>query len=81
MYERKTQAPPRKPAVPGGTIAAHRPPHDVRIGDFVHLDGAYHQIQDMRSAGDTSRRVLLFAEHSPLTMTEAMTIHRPVGTC
>lgn len=36
---------------PLGTIAGQRQPSDVRIGDFVCLDGLYLRVRDMRSAG------------------------------
>jgi ketosteroid isomerase-like protein len=50
MYERRTAEPPSIPPPPAGTMGSTRPPGDVRVGDFVYLDGVYQRVQDMRSA-------------------------------
>ncbi|MER6223779.1 hypothetical protein ACWDFR_30870 [Streptomyces sp. 900105755] len=56
-----------------------RPPSDVRVGDFVYLDGEYQRVQDMRSAGTAAHRVLIFAGREPWVMREARTTYRPIG--
>ncbi|OUC93065.1 hypothetical protein CA983_37050 [Streptomyces swartbergensis] len=78
MYERGTKEKPSIPPPPVGTVGATRPPTDVRIGDFILLDGTYQRVQDMRSAGGASVRILHFAGHAPLIMREARTTYRPL---
>ncbi|MER6381377.1 hypothetical protein [Streptomyces sp. NPDC001250] len=78
MYERTVQEQPSIPPPPVGTIGATRPPTDVRIGDFLLLDGQYQRVQDMRSAGGASARILHFAGRAPLIMREARTTYRPL---
>lgn len=77
MYERRTTEPAPVPP-PLGTIPGCRQPSDVRIGDFVFLDGLYLRVRDMRSAGTAGRRVLIFDGHSPWVMKEPATTYRPV---
>ncbi|MCC2278855.1 hypothetical protein LKL35_26005 [Streptomyces sp. ET3-23] len=48
------------------------------MGDFILLDGQYQRIQDMRSTGTASARVLHFAGRAPWTMREARTTYRPI---
>lgn len=69
---------PSIPSPPVGTVGATRPPSDVRIGDFILLDGQYQQVQDMRSAGTPAHRVLHFAGRAPLIMREALSTYRPL---
>ncbi|MFI5800513.1 hypothetical protein [Streptomyces sp. NPDC051677] len=78
MYERRTKEPPPPPPPPVGTVGHTRPPGDVRIGDFVYLDGEYQRVRDMRSAGTTAHRVLIFAGREPWAMREARTTYRPI---
>lgn len=78
MYERRTTEPAPGPPPPPGTIAGQRQPSEVRIGDFVCLDGLYLRIRDMRSAGTAGHRVLIFDGHSPWVMKESATTYRPV---
>lgn len=66
------------PPPPVGTVPTHRQPSDVRVGDFILLDGQYQRIQDMRSAGTASARVLHFAGRAPWSMREARTTYRPI---
>lgn len=77
MYQRRTKEPPSVPP-PVGTIGSTRPPSDVRVGDFVYLDGEYQRVQDMRSAGTAAHRVLIFAGREPWIMREARTTYRPI---
>ncbi|MFJ8190883.1 hypothetical protein ACIQ8D_14095 [Streptomyces sp. NPDC096094] len=79
MHERRPKEPPSIPAPPRGTKGSTRPPSDVRIGDFVYLDGAYQRVRDMRSAGTAAHRVLIFARRDPWVMREARTTYRPIG--
>jgi hypothetical protein len=78
MYERKTKEPPSIPPPPAGTTGSTRTPSDVRVGDFVYLDGAYQRVRDMRSAGTAAHRVLIFAGREPWVMREARTTYRPI---
>ncbi|MFD8218327.1 hypothetical protein ACFV2U_32615 [Streptomyces sp. NPDC059697] len=78
MYERRTTEPAPAPPPPLGTTAGQRQPSEVRIGDFVCLDGLYLRILDMRSAGTAGHRVLIFDGHSPWVMKESATTYRPV---
>ncbi|MEU6653379.1 hypothetical protein ABZ904_29075 [Streptomyces sp. NPDC046900] len=78
MYERKTKEQPSISPPPVGTVGVTRPPTDVRIGDFILLDGQYQRVQDMRSAGTSAHRVLHFARRTPLIMREARTTYRPL---
>lgn len=78
MYERKVTSPPSIPPPPLGTVPATRQPGDVRVGDYLYLDGAYRRVQDMRSAGTAGPRVLIFTGHHPLVMRKATTTFRPV---
>lgn len=78
MYERRTKEKSSIPPPPVGTVGATRPPTDVCIGDFILLDGAYQQVQDMRSAGGASVRILHFVGRTPLIMREARTTYRPL---
>ncbi|NEA66627.1 hypothetical protein [Streptomyces sp. SID12488] len=78
MYERRTTDPTPAPPPPLGTIAGQRQPSDVRIGDFVCVDGQYLQVRDMRSAGTAGHRVLIFDGHSPWVMREPTTTYRPI---
>ncbi|MFI2634354.1 hypothetical protein ACH5A2_28830 [Streptomyces collinus] len=79
MHERRSEEPLSVPPPPRGTIGSTRPPNDVRIGDFVYLDGAYQRVRDMRSAGTATHRVLIFAGREPWVMREARTTYRPIG--
>ncbi|KOG26845.1 hypothetical protein ADK36_02525 [Streptomyces viridochromogenes] len=80
MYERKHKEPDAPPPPPVGTIGSNRPPGDVRIGDFLLIDGAYLRIRDMRAAGTAAHRVLHFAGyHPPLVMKEPVTTYRPIN--
>jgi hypothetical protein len=78
MYERKAKEPPSIPPPPAGTMGSTRPPSDVRVGDFVYLDGAYQRVRDMRSAGTAAHRVLIFVGREPWVMREARTTYRPI---
>ncbi|MFJ8535566.1 hypothetical protein [Streptomyces sp. NPDC093591] len=78
MHERRTKEPPSIPPPPRGTIGSTRPPSDVRIGDFIYLDGAYQRVRDMRSVGTAAHRVLIFAGREPWVMREARTTYRPI---
>jgi len=78
MYERRTEEPPPPPP-PAGTIGHTRPPGDVRIGDFLYLDGEYQRVRDMRSSGTAAHRVLIFAGREPWVMREARTTYRPIS--
>jgi hypothetical protein len=78
MYERRSVEQPSIPTPPVGTVGATRPPTDVRVGDFILLDGKYQRIQDMRSAGTSAKRILHFAGRTPLIMREARTTYRPI---
>ncbi|MER6376687.1 hypothetical protein ABT255_52295 [Streptomyces mirabilis] len=75
MYERRTTEPAPPPL---GTIAGQRQPSEVRIGDFVCLDGLYLRVRDMRSADTAGHRVLIFDGHSPWVMKEWATTYRPI---
>lgn len=79
MYERRTKEAPSIPPPPRGTMGSTRPPSDVRIGDFVYLDGVYRRVRDMRSAGTAAHRVLIFAGREPWIMREARITYRPIG--
>jgi hypothetical protein len=79
MYERKAKEPPSIPPPPAGTMGSTRPPSDVRVGDFVYLDGVYQRVRDMRSAGTAAHRVLIFAGREPWVMREARMTYRPIG--
>lgn len=79
MTKRRTKEPPLLPPAPAGTVGDTRPPSDVRVGDFVYLDGEYQRVQDMRSAGTAAHRVLIFAGREPWVMREARTTYRPIG--
>ena len=70
--------PEEPPPAPAGTVRTYSPPGDVRIGDFILLDGRYQRIRDMRSAGTTSSRVLHFVGRPPWIMREARTVYRPI---
>ncbi|MGW5444189.1 hypothetical protein [Streptomyces asiaticus] len=59
-------------------MGARRPPSDVRIGDFILLDGQYQRVLDIRSASTPAHRVLHFAGHAPLITREALTTYRPL---
>jgi hypothetical protein len=74
----RTREQPSIPSPPVGTVGATRPPSDVRIGDFILLNGQYQRILDMRSAGTPAHRVLHFAGRAPLIMREARTTYRPL---
>ncbi|AQU67306.1 hypothetical protein BBN63_14705 [Streptomyces niveus] len=78
MYEHRTTDPTPEPPAALGTIPGQRQPRDVRIGDFVCLDGLYLRVRDMRSTDTTGHRVLIFDGHSPWVMKEPTTTHRPV---
>ncbi|MCZ4507386.1 hypothetical protein O3Q52_04020 [Streptomyces sp. ActVer] len=79
MYERRSTDPTPAPSPPPlGTIAGQRQPSNVRIGDFVCLDGLYLRVRDMRSAGTAGHRVLVFDGHSPWVMREPTTTYRPI---
>ncbi|MFD4261858.1 hypothetical protein ACFWR9_30615 [Streptomyces sp. NPDC058534] len=78
MYERRTTDPTPAPPPPLGTIAGQRQPNDVRIGDFVCLDRLYLRVRDMRSAGTSGHRVLIFDGHSPWVMNKPTTTYRPI---
>ncbi|MGV4983157.1 hypothetical protein ACVB8X_32195 [Streptomyces sp. NRAIS4] len=78
MYEHRAKEQPSIPPPPVGTVPAVRPPTDIRIGDFILLDGRYERVQDMRSAGGASARILHFAGRTPLIMREARTTYRPL---
>jgi hypothetical protein len=78
MYERRTKELSSTPPPPTGTVGAARPPTDVRIGDFILLDGEYQRVQDMRSAGTSAHRILHFAGRAPLIMREPRTTYRPI---
>ncbi|NEC91175.1 hypothetical protein [Streptomyces sp. SID12501] len=78
MYERRTTDPTPAPPPPLGTIAGQRQPSDVRIGDFVCLDGQYLPVRDMRSAGTSGHRVLIFDGHAPWVMNKPTTTYRPI---
>ena len=79
MHERRSEEPPSIPPPPRGTTGSTRPPSDVRIGDFVYLDGTYQRVRDMRSAGTAAHRVLIFARRAPWVMRDARTMYGPVG--
>ncbi|MFF8655142.1 hypothetical protein [Streptomyces huasconensis] len=64
--------------IPANTVKMHSTPNEVRIGDFVLLDGRYQRIRDMRSAGTASVRVLHFVGRPPWVMRKARTIFRPI---
>lgn len=70
---------PSEPPPPVGTMRATRTPIDVRIGDFVLLDGHYQRVRDMRAAGSSAHRVLHFAGHAPLIMRTSRTVCRPIS--
>ncbi|MFJ9563669.1 hypothetical protein ACIRQQ_27030 [Streptomyces fuscichromogenes] len=78
MYERKVKEQPSILPPPAGTMGTTRPPGDVRVGDFVYLDGEYERVRDMRSAGTAAHRVLIFAGREPWVMREARTTYRPI---
>ncbi|MFJ8583591.1 hypothetical protein ACIRD2_02885 [Streptomyces sp. NPDC093595] len=59
-------------------MKTHSTPNEVRIGDFVLLDGQYQRIRDMRSLGTASVRVLHFAGRPPWIMRKARTVFRPI---
>lgn len=78
MCEHRTKEPPSIPLPSVGTLGTIRPPSDVRVGDFVYLDGEYQRVRDMRSAGTAAHRVLIFAGREPWVMREARTTYRPI---
>lgn len=77
MYERRStdSAPPPAPL---GATARLRPPDDVRIGDFVHLDDMFLRVQDMRAASTAAQRVLIFDGHPPWVMRQSTITYRPI---
>ncbi|MFJ9709591.1 hypothetical protein [Streptomyces sp. NPDC101234] len=79
MHERRAKRLPSVPPPPAGTMGTTRPPGDVRVGDFVYLDGEYTRVRDMRSAGTAAHRVLIFAGREPWVMREARTTYRPIA--
>ncbi len=79
MHEPRPEEPPSIPPPPRGTVGSTRPPSDVRIGDFVYLDGTYQRVRDMRSVGTAAHRVLIFARRDPWVMRKARTTYRPIG--
>ncbi|QTT76589.1 hypothetical protein J7W19_27285 [Streptomyces mobaraensis NBRC 13819 = DSM 40847] len=78
MYKRRSKEQPSEPPPPVGTAKATRLPMDVRIGDFVLLNGSYQRVRDMRAAGTSAYRILLFAGHAPLVMRTPRTVYRPI---
>lgn len=80
MHERRATEAPFPPPPPAGTVGSTRPPSDVRVGDFVYLNGAYQRVRDMRSAGIAAHRVLIFAGREPWVMREARTTYRPISS-
>ena len=67
------------PPPPRGTMGSTRPPSDVRIGDFVYLDGVYQRVRDMRSAGTAAHRVLIFDGREPCGHARSRRItYRPI---
>ncbi|PHQ49502.1 hypothetical protein BLA24_26060 [Streptomyces cinnamoneus] len=79
MHKRKAGELQAKPTPPVGTVEQrNRPPGDVRIGDFLYLDGAFQRVRDMRAAGTSAHRVLHFTGRAPVIMREPRTIYRPL---
>ena len=68
----------RPPRTPINTYAADVHPLDVRVGDSVLLDGVYHPIRDMRSAGPGGEKVLIFDAHAPWRMAQPHRVFRPI---
>ncbi|MFF2848707.1 hypothetical protein ACFVT5_20635 [Streptomyces sp. NPDC058001] len=78
MYERRARELPYIPPPPVGTVGLTRWPTDVRVGDFILVDGKYQRVRDMRTVGATSARVLIFTGRDPLIRQDAWTTYRPL---
>ncbi|AYN39642.1 hypothetical protein D9753_12720 [Streptomyces dangxiongensis] len=80
MYQPRSEEQPSEPPPPVGTMKATRTPTDVRIGDFILIDGSYQRVRDMRAAGTSAHRVLHFVGHAPLIMRKPQTVCRPISS-
>ncbi|MFJ6695758.1 hypothetical protein ACIQM4_06765 [Streptomyces sp. NPDC091272] len=76
MYEHRATDPAPMPRPPPGMVASLRQPGEVRVGDYIRLDGTYLQVQDMRALGIAGHRVLIFSDHQPWVMRKATTTYR-----
>lgn len=79
MYQPRKEERPPEPPPPVGTMRATRTPSDVRLGDFILIDGSYQRVRDMRAAGTAAHRVLHFAGHAPLIMRTSRVVCRPIA--
>ncbi|WP_254382758.1 hypothetical protein [Streptomyces sp. TBY4] len=79
MPERRIHGPQARPTPPVGTVAYPSTlPSDVRVGDFLYLNGSFQRVQDMRTASTSGHRILHFAGRAPLIMRKALTVYRPL---
>ncbi|MFF4528218.1 hypothetical protein ACFY1P_03000 [Streptomyces sp. NPDC001407] len=60
-------------------MRATRTATDVRVGDFVLLDGNYLRVRDVRATGGSAHRILHFVGHAPLIMRTPRAVWRPIS--
>ncbi|MEU7643388.1 hypothetical protein [Streptomyces huasconensis] len=63
--------------MPAAAIAFAAYPFEVQRGDFVHAEGAYRQVIDMRHAWPGSKS-LIFRDNTVWLMSQQHVIYRPV---
>ncbi|MFJ7901933.1 hypothetical protein ACIQ6V_15830 [Streptomyces sp. NPDC096198] len=73
-------APENRPAPPANTRPTHCSPSEIAVGDYVLLDDNFCRVNDMRSKGATSGRVLILEHYGPWVMTSAREIFRPISS-
>ncbi|MFF9566635.1 hypothetical protein [Streptomyces sp. NPDC014685] len=62
---------------PAGTRSVEVGPTEIRVGDFVLLDGRYYEVLNLRSAHCHSRTLELRGLSRPWVMTSPRKVYRP----
>lgn len=70
-------AKPLEELCPGGTLPLEVRPAEVRVGDYLPLDGGCYRIRNMRGTGGSSRILELEGRRQPWIMTGPRTVFRP----
>lgn len=67
-----------RPPAPANTQPEKCAPTDMEVGDYIFVGLRYRRVNDMRSRGGATERVLVLEGFGPWVMTISHLIHRPI---
>ncbi|MEU5299777.1 hypothetical protein ACH4YO_07805 [Streptomyces noursei] len=67
------------PPAPPNTQPENCGPHEIEVGDYVLVERRYRRVNDMRSRGGASERVLDLEGFGLWVMTTTHLIYRPIS--